>query len=195
MKQLMYCVVVLVICTACGGLSRGKAKDEIIKNMQLPQTETVKLNKKFLKNHQFVGGFPKVCLNVGIDNFSTYEKQLTDLQTQGYITIKDDDYYNDCNDLYTNITLTDKGKKDLIREDDGVYEIKLCSVEFGEITGIVEYKQFGAADVRYTLERIDFSDFGKLVKSMTYYGNSQEQTTIPRLANFTKYDNGWRMGR
>ena len=60
MKKVIYSIITLLVFTACGELSRGKAKDEIIKDKQLPQTETVKLNKKFLKDHQYVGGFPKV---------------------------------------------------------------------------------------------------------------------------------------
>ena len=185
-------ILLIALCTftACNKLTRGKAKEEIIKKQQLPQSETVKLNKKFLKDHQFVGGFPKVCLTIGIDHFSSYEKKLLDLQSQGFITLKDDEYYDDCNDLYTNVLLTEKGKKDLIKEDDGIYTIKLCSIEFGDITGIVEYKEFGGADVHYTLKRTDYTDFGKMVN-----GNKEQPETIERLANFTKYDNGWRMGK
>jgi hypothetical protein len=195
MKKILYLVITILLFTACGGLSRGKAKEEIIKAMQLPQKETIKLNKRFLKDHQYVGGFPKVCLTIGMEKFHQYEKQLTDLQAQGYITLKDDDYYNDCNDLYTNVIITEKGKKDLLSETDGQYEIRLCSIEFGGVTGIVEYKEFKAADVRYTLVRTDYSEFGKLVKSINPYGNSQDITTIARLANFTKYDDGWRIGK
>ena len=156
MKKVIYSIITLLVFTACGELSRGKAKDEIIKDKQLPQTETVKLNKKFLKDHQYVGGFPKVCLN-NYERFSQREKQLTELQEKGYITFKDDEYYDDCNDLYTNIILTEKGKKDLVKENNGQYEIKLCNIEFGEITGIVEYKEFKVADVKYTLVRTNIT--------------------------------------
>lgn len=193
MKKVIYSIITLLVFTACGELSRGKAKDEIIKDKQLPQTETVKLNKKFLKDHQYVGGFPKVCLN-NYERFSQREKQLTELQEKGYITFKDDEYYDDCNDLYTNILLTEKGKKDLVKEDNGQYEIKLCNIEFGEITGIVEYKEFKVADVKYTLVRTNISEFGKLVNSMSSFGGNIE-STIPHLANFTKYDDGWRIGK
>lgn len=190
MKQVLYLALALIICSACDNLSRGKAKSEIIKNMQLPQAETAQLNKTFKKDHQYVG-FGKVCFS-NIKSFKNYETQLLDLQAKGYISLKDDEYYNDCNDLYTHVLLTNKGKRDLVKEDDNNYYIKICSLEFGEVTGIVEYKELKVADVNYTIVRKGFSDFGELVYKLSY-PNSQRVETINRLTNFTKYDDGWRM--
>lgn len=184
-------ILITLLCISCGKLSRGKAESEITKNMQLPQTETATLNKKFKKEHMAVV-FGKLCLD-NLNWFKNYETQLLELQSQGYITLKDDESYDECDNLYTHVILTEKGRKDLVKEDDGNYHIRVYDVTFGEVTGIVEYKDFGKADVRYTLKRTGYSEFGKYVYKLSYPNRNQAET-INRLANFTKYDDGWRMG-
>ncbi len=64
--------------------------------------------------------------------------------------------------------------------------IRTSTLEFGEITGIVERKELNIAEVNYTLRRINITPFG----SMIY--NAKEEI-IARTISFTKYDDGWRI--
>lgn len=190
MKQVLLFTIAVIMCTGCGGLSKGKAKDEIIKAKNLPQAETVSLPKKFHLEH-ISGGFGMVCFPSGKD-YNQYKTQLADLQTKGYITLQEDASPDQCSDRYMNVILTDKGKKDLSVEEKGSYTIVLCKIEFGEITRITEYKEFNVADVNYTVKRADYSEFGQLVKSIdSNSGNLPE--TIDHIANFQKSSNGWHL--
>lgn len=182
----LLCFVILQSCS--DKLTRNQAEKEIVKKMELPSMETLKLQKKYLTDHQPVQGFGMVCLKIGDFNFSEYENILNSLQKRKYINLKIDEYYNDCNDLYTNVELTEMGEEQLINETDGFFEIKLCDVAFGEITGIIEYTELQVADVNYTLKRENYTEFGLIM-----INNKKKDETIKRLANFSKYDDGWRM--
>ena len=56
---------------------------------------------------------------------------------------------------------------------------------FVEVNGIVEIKELNSAEVQYTTKRIDITTFGKA------YNISEE--VFNNSANFTKYDDGWRI--
>lgn len=187
MKSLIYLSILLFILQGCSNnLSRSKAKDQIVKNLELPKVETVKLDKKYKKKHES-RGFGTICLD-NIKWYSEMEKILTELQSQDFITMAEE-FEHRCSDLNVIVTLTEKGKNSLINEKKSLYEIKLCDIEFGEVTGISEYKEYNAADVNYTLKKTNYTELGKIIKG----SHSNEAQTINRLANFSKFDDGWRM--
>ena len=64
--------------------------------------------------------------------------------------------------------------------------VKVATIEFGEVTGIVERKELNIAEVNYTTKRVNITPFGKA------YNINEE--TFNRSASFTKYDDGWRIG-
>jgi len=169
-------------------LSRSHAEDEIVKKMELPINEEIIIKKKYFVDHQQVMGFGMVCFPSSAPKFSEYENMLMELQNKGYINLKKDQFYNECNDLYTNVELTDKGKKDLLKENEGNYEVKLCEICFGEITGIIEYNEFQVADVKYSLIRKNYTEFGLILSN-----NIKENESYEKSASFNKYDDGWRI--
>ncbi|HUM51686.1 MAG TPA: hypothetical protein PK431_07705 [Chitinophagales bacterium] len=123
-----YAIIFLIVLTtsSCGKLTRGKAEAEIKKLHQIPKAENAPLYKRFRKEHQYVSGFGRVCLT-DVPSYDRYEKQLLEFQRKGFITLKDDDYFDDCSDRYTNVILTQEGKKDLIGTDEDFYYIKTDS--------------------------------------------------------------------
>lgn len=188
-NHILFWVAVTMLITGCQGkLSRSKAKSEIIKAKQLPYPEYKPLNKRFIKEHQYVE-FGKVCFN-NINLFKDYASQLLEMQSKGYITLKDDTNFDNCNNRYTNVILTESGKKELVKEDPNNYYIRVSTIDFGEVTGIVEYKVLHAADVNYTLVREDLSEFGAMVTKLSN-NNPNLPITINHLTNFQKSDNGW----
>lgn len=187
-------ILPILLLTSCGNdsLSRKKAASAIEAKLKLPTIETADLRKKYLYLYETNRGyFPKVCF-INEEWFSKFEKQLDELVSLGYINLINDEYFDDCGHLYTNVVLTESGRKFLISENDKVYKIKLCELVFGEIEGIVEYKEFSTADVDFTLNRVNFTEFGTKVEMMGY-SNRINKTTINSIENFIKYDDGWRI--
>jgi hypothetical protein len=184
---------VLLMISCSDELSRSKAKEEIIKHNELPIPVTVELKKRFLFDHQYLPGFRKVCLNFNFDRFSNWEGKLNKMESLGFITLQKDEFYDECDDLYMNVILTEKGKKFLENENEEDYEIRFYELVFGEITGIVSFEEFSGADVHYTLKKDNFTDFGMLIEGVTEI--KEENKEIKKLENFSKYDDGWRLGR
>lgn len=77
--------------------------------------------------------------------------------------------------------LTEKGKQYLISDNN----VLVATIEFGEITGIIERKELNISEVNYTVKRTDVTPFGRL------FGSNEE--TLNRTSTFTKYDDGWRI--
>lgn len=121
---------------------------------------------------------------------SRYSSKLKILENEGVITSKYDGNVMSCAYAY----LTEKGKQyqvgDEVKHDirDNTYRIivKVADVEFGEIKGIVERKQFNVAQVTYTLVRKKITPFGKIEFMLN-------EGTIEKSVTFTKYDDGWRI--
>lgn len=178
MKKLLYPIIILLLATSCGKLSRAKAKEEIIKKYNLPKEET----KAF-------------SLSVESDIEKRVKLNFKELQDEGILT-----YYNDGSGFYGGMlqaTLTEKGKQLVVSENyvpafneilpgGNNISVKVAKLEFGEITGIQEIKEINAVRVIYTLVRKDITPFGKIAFNLIEEPVSYEAT-------FTKYDDGWRI--
>ncbi len=169
----------------------SEAEVLIMKKFNLPQTDTMRIYKKYFKSSKYVDycSFPKVSIYIGGRiTYSDNEKVLITLKEKGLIniseTVEQEREYDEDN-TYAIVLLTDEGKKYLIKEDDVKYIVKTCEITFGEITGIQMQEQVKLAEVNYTLKRINFTPFG----------NEGSQETENRTASFTLFDDGWRMNQ
>lgn len=191
MRTTFYLLVSMLVLTSCGKLSRGKAKDEIIKYVHFPQKRYVKLPKKYEMEHTYLDGFARLNFS-GLEKYSEYETNLKNLESAGYIKLKEEDeYIDDSYFKYMNVELTAKGKEDLGREDKNEYLIRTFDQDFGEITGIVEFKALNYAEVKYTIICNNISEFGKEVGEMI--GEKINTESFTSSAEFRKYDDGWRI--
>jgi hypothetical protein len=69
-----------------------------------------------------------------------------------------------------------------------IVDVKVAKMDFGEITGILEYKESNTAVVNYTYIRKDITPFGKI-------GFNLKEGKYNYSHTFTKYDDGWRITR
>lgn len=171
----------MLLCSCSNDLSRQKAAELISRHQKLPAIETIQLGKRVLKDsrHDSWG----VCLNIG-DKYSDVKGRLDELQAKGLISIGENQQHEgQCNYLWATVELTDEGKKYLVKDADGEYQIKVCEVTFGEITGIQIHEQFKVAEADYTLRKINLTPFGSNI------------STVPmnRKATFALFDDGWRI--
>jgi|GEM_PF-2540941 len=180
----------LLLFSCSKDLSRDKAKDLIIKKYGLPKYETNKINKEYL---QMWGCIYKM-LNweggcIGCDAFPN--KYLTKFQNNGLIVIgqKNVQGINERSGslqswlVYT-VTLTNEGRKYLISESAQKFEFKTCDLSFGEITGIQMKEQFKVATANYTI-----------IRKATPFGINISQEPENRSANFSLFDDGWRINQ
>ena len=189
-KNLFASILLLVFAitvTSCSkDLSRDKAKKLIVKNKDLPQTETTNIEKKYYISQygdRGAFGMQKIGL-VTNPNYSGHKRMLDDLASEGLIKVEETkESSNGVHYTWASVALTKKGKKFLMSESDSQYEVKVSEIVFGEITGIQTSKQFKVAEVDYTLER----------KKITPFGNASQSTTLNRHQNFSLYDDGWRI--
>lgn len=179
-------------------LSREEAEKQIKLKYQFPQVELRELNLKEYAgecNYYFhtLTGEKIIDEQDGGDrryNKNQYFSQLKDagLITVNRIEVESNSFKNPFNPTTLNITynyydianFTDIAKQYLVGT-----KIKLATIEFGEITGIVERKDYNMSEVNYTTRRKDITPFGKIL------GISEE--TRNQTISFVKYDDGWRI--
>lgn len=177
----------LLLFSCSKDLSRDKAKDLIVKKYGLPNYETSKINKEYLKlweclykMRDWEGG----CIGCG-----AFPENLTQFQNNRLIVIGQKNIQgingwtgNLQSWLVYTITLTDEGKKYLINETAQEFEFKTCDLCFGEITGIQMQEQFKVATANYTI-----------IRKTTPFGINISQAPENRTANFSLFDDGWRI--
>ena len=83
------------------------------------------------------------------------------------------------------VILTEEGSKYLVKEDDNSYNVKLWETEINQIQGIKEMKDIKIAVVEYSLHNINITPFGQT------FSDKDEVRQIS--ANFSLYDDGWRL--
>ena len=172
-------------------LSESKAKDLIVKKFNLPQIETKKIIKQYLKSQWGDIGFfgmEKHCIVVRDDNIDVHydaaKENLDQLVSKGLIGINESTENNDgCHYVWANVVLTEEGRKYYVSESQDAFELKTDEIDFGEITGIQIQEQQKVAYVSYTLKRGNNSPFNN--------ENNQEQ--LNRSVTFSLYEDGWRI--
>lgn len=65
--------------------------------------------------------------------------------------------------------------------------VKVATLEFGEITGIIERKELNIAEVNYTTKKTNITPFG--------YAYNVNEEVFNNTEVFNKYDDGWRISK
>jgi hypothetical protein len=177
----------LFLCScSSNGLSRQKAANLISQQQGLPSTQTVRVFSKYLKRSWSnpTSGFAAITIcNYSGETFSDVQQRLTEWQSKGVVSLGESTDGGDCPALWVTVSLTNEGKKYLVRESGGGYEVKGYDLAFGEVTGIQINEQFKSAEADYTLRQVN----------MTAFGSSASGAPIRRRASFALFDDGWRM--
>ncbi|MEK6320241.1 MAG: hypothetical protein AABN33_01020 [Acidobacteriota bacterium] len=173
----------MLLCSCSNDLSRQKAAELIARQQKLPAIETIQLGKSYLKEsrHDSWG----VCMVIG-DKYSDsgVKERLDGLQAKGLISIGEKKQHEgECNYVWATVELTDEGKKYLVKDGDGEYQIKVNELTFGEITGIQIHEQFKTAEADYTVRKINLTPFGGNIST----------APMNRRATFALFDDGWRI--
>ena len=181
--SLLFFTLILCSCSS-NNLSRAKAEELIVKNQHLPAIQTVELSRNFLKKSwSDPSWMPAACVSVG-GTYWDHKQRLDDLTAKGLITLGESHQHNgECNYMWATVTLTDEGKKYLVSDTGGAYQLRALEVSFGEVTGIQVNEQFKVAEAHYTLKKSNITPFGGNIASDPISGN----------ATFALFDDGWRI--
>ena len=171
MKQFLIlsvtCLIVLLTSCKSNELTREKAKEVILSKTTFP----------IYQKGEFQTSSYNALVSLDVPKF---EK----LQQAGYITYTLDGWS-------LTAELTDKGKQFILGvERKGYYAdkfvpVKTCTLEFGEVTGILNIPEQNKAEVNYTVKRTS-TPFGQYLFNLS-------DGEMPHKATFKKYDDGWRM--
>ena len=183
--QIALTALLLTLVLSCNS-QRDKAKEMIIKRDNLPSNETMDLVKRYIKQAS--------CIPVGFQFYNAENKKMLDeLISKGVIIVTETtEDVNGCQMTLEKVTLTDEGKKYLIREEaansermfgekSAHYVIKTNELAFGEVTGIQEFEAFKAVEASYTLIKANYTPFGKPATN----------TVVQMKATFAIFDDGW----
>lgn len=175
----------ILLCSCSNDLSRQKAAELISRQQKLPATQTIVLGRYFKRAWSDPSWIPAACLvSGGGKEYSDVEQSLAEWQSKGLISIGEDQTKKgECNYLWATTSLTDEGKKYLVKVSGGAHEVKTHDLAFGEITGIQINEQFKVAEADYTLTKINITPFG----------NNISTELINRSATFALFDDGWRI--
>lgn len=206
----LYSLFFLLFLTSCNNkLSREKAESLIIAKYNLPQEETEAIDlyeqtstkfKTSSKDDHNVPSKQGVMLFLEQEGLITYNIELIssdideiwwdDATGFGYGVELNDVEHLKSNGYRQEFRIDETYSHTGILTEEGTQFVsgrgfRTAKLVFGEITGIVERKDFNIAEVNYTLRRVDITPFGRAL-------NVSEET-IFRTANFTRYDDGWRI--
>jgi hypothetical protein len=177
--------VLLIYCCGCSrnDLSRPKAAELIAIQQKLPIVQTTVFGKYVKKSWSDPSWMPAVCM-YNENDYAEAQPRLASWASKGLITISEsEERKGECHYLWVNTNLTNEGRKYLVKESGGVHEVKIYELAFGEVTGIQINEQFKAAEVEYTLKKVNISPFS---------GNISMEP-IKKRASFALYDDGWRI--
>lgn len=194
--RISYVLIILAFLTSCEKkLDIVQAQEKVNSYVygNIPKYEYVILPKKYHLSHLYSGGFSKVCLHIEqIKAFESYSNKLETMVKNGFIELINDEWYDECDDIYTNVKLTDKGRKDLISEDENSYKIRLYENNVGNIESIEVLEKSLTSKVHYTINKINISEFGKMVNELESYGaKSIKPISINSSLLFTYSNKSW----
>lgn len=176
--------IAAVLLAGCGNhLDRGEAAKLLKQRSEFPIKETQKI---LLNQHiDYIRSFGKPP---GPNDVAAAFEAFRD---EGLVTIVFDGGF-------IRISLTDKGRQYVVGSpvteangDEEYITVVASTLEFGEITGIVEDKASAEATVEYTLSR-NPTPFGRVAPPGSFSHSPAAATFPASPVKFKKYDDGWR---
>lgn len=181
----------LLFSLACSGkLSRTTAGAILAKSMRLPAVESRTIDATYLKNgggyFRVQSGYPPPVDFAEIEFFLGH----SEIYTKALMTMTPGTpYYG-----YEKISFspTEDGRQYVIGTTaQGAYNVRICEIVFGDVTGMQISDQTNSAVVEFSLRRTrwtPFGDFYKLKEPSKY-----PELVPPQRAELQKYDDGWRI--
>jgi len=197
MKTILSIIIIAIVFSSCQKhLKREDAKSQITSHdgvVYFPTKKTYEIVKGFIKDMHTEGR--GVTAVIGDDEFKPKEENIYKYKDLGLLSIEETPQREETTQFLfgttvrtwtsVKVSLTDKGKQYLEKEDNNNFIVRLWTVDIKEITGIQENEQFKVASVEYIIHNTDITPFGEVF--------SDKNQESKRVAQFTLFDDGWRI--
>lgn len=174
-------------------MDRNEAKRMIIESKNYPIKQNHEITKAYIKDMNTEGR--GVTIVLGEDDTKKEEKIIKQFQSLGLLKLEETPHREETTAFLLGTTvrtwtsvkveLSQAGRKYLIKEDEKTYTVCLWETDVKEISGIQERPENKAAQVEYILFNTNITPFGSI-----FSDQKKEQN---RTANFSLYDDGWRI--
>jgi hypothetical protein len=182
------------IATSCQKhLGRGEAKRMITENKNYPIKQSHKIAKGYIKDMHTEGLGVTIVLDE--DENKREENIIEQFESMGLLTLDRTPQREETSAWLLGTTvrtwtsvkveLTETGRKYLMNEDENTFEVNLWETGIKEISGVLERPELKVAEVEYILFNINITPFGSIF--------SDKNNESRRTANFSLYDDGWRI--
>ena len=197
-KIFLFLSIIVLIAASCKNhLSRESAKEQIISAEGYPKIKNYDFPKEFTKDYKSVG-FKAVAI-IGEKEFDVKEKAISNFKTVGLLNLDEEPhevvtqaswpFSGDNVETWTSVkvSITEEGRKYLIKEDEKSYTVKLWETGIDNISGIKEMDGGKMTQAEYSISNRNLTPFGN-------YFNDKNAVT-QKTSYFSKYDDVWRLTR
>lgn len=195
MKNLLFFLLTIAfVSTSCHKqLKREDAKTMIAASQGYPKQKSFEITKSYIKDVITEGR--GVTALIGEEEFKETENAINQFTSLNLLKL-DETQQRDVTTQFllgttvrtwtsVKVSLTDEGKKYLVKDNGKSYFVRLWETDINEITGIQEMKQSKTAKVDYTISNKNITPFG---------ASFSDKNQVKHLsAYFSLYDDGWRI--
>jgi hypothetical protein len=196
MNKIFLLTVIILVTTSCNRhLDREEAKKQISKTENYPVIVDYEFTKGFTKDYNTQGN--GVTIDVGGDDWESKKRKIESFEKAGLITFEETPHREETTAFLlgttirtwtsVKVSLTDEGKKYLLKETNNNFDVKLWETILNDVTGIQEMDQQKTAKVDYTISNKNITPFGES------FSNKNE--TTQKTIYFSLYDDGWRINK
>lgn len=186
-KYLLFFALSIIAISCSDDLDRNNAKKQIIsKATDLDCTFSIK--KSWISDYRSNGVFCTVTVTNPPSRSKL--KEINHLVNKGFFKLNKKTISRDCAQwTKSTITVTEKGKPFLIKEENNKIHLLASKFEITDITGIKRENKSSTSTVEYQLKKVEKTPFFDLGNINCYEEGKDYSKT------FTKYDDGWRIDK
>jgi hypothetical protein len=194
--KLLSVFVLLFTLTSCSKhLDRSEAKKQIAATLKYPSYKEYYIPKSFSKDMHTEGY--GVTAEVGSEDARYIEQMVALFASQNLVSLQETQRQNERSAaifgtalrtwISVAVTLSDEGKKYVLKETPSTYTVKLWDTDVDKVTGIQETEQSKTSLVGYTVTNKNVTPFG--------INFNDKDDTLQKTAYFSLFDDGWRIAQ
>lgn len=193
-KNICFLALLLCAATSCKKhIDKDDAKDIIVMAQNYPLTVDYEITKSFTKDHHTDGN--GVTINLNANDFDEKQRMIELFKQNKLIELAETPQREETTAFLlgttvrtwtaVKVSLTEEGKKYLLKETDNGFKVKLWETTLGRIVKIEEMEQQKEAKVDYSVVNNNITPFGEQFKN--------KDNADLKSKYFILIDGGWQL--